>query len=794
MSLISKEMPAAVPGCVHLDLITAGVIRHPNKGSSELEQGWVGRTDFSWSNTIKSDLLAEHVGEDRVVEIVFDSIDTVAEIRLGGELLGSACNQFHPHRFQIQAGGGELEVSIAAPLDQLDELVARHGGRPVNADGAWGIYSYLRKSACAFGWDWGPMCPGSGLLGPVRIESYERARIESVRPLTVRCDERLAIVDVHVDVVRICDGDLGMRAKIISPSGRIFKAEVVGNGNTFVARLEIPDPERWWPRGHGAQLLHELQVEICHDEVPLDVSKRQIGLRSVELDQRDNGFEFILNGRRIFCRGANWIPDGLFPGTAPPQRIRDRIKQAQECGMNMLRVWGGGLYEQSVFYETCDRLGIMVWQDFMFACATYPEEPPYPALIEAEAEYQVARLSHHPSVVLWCGGNENVLAWRNWGWKERMPSQQTWGKRYFTELLPAICARLDPTRPYWPDSPWSGSVEADPNDPDCGDRHTWDLKLEELRQMVPRFASEFGHQSPPIARTIEEAVGRQNQDQSMALRQRAWGGDRSEYFQHLEKWFLPAATAHDRLTQMHLMQARATSLALEWLRANGTRCSGALLWQLNDAWAGHSWSLIDVAGRPKPSWWAAKHAFADQMLCIQPRGDALRAVAVNDGTESWQADARIRRMDFHGTTLAEQHFQLHVQGGGVGSVGIPEALANSGNPAGEFLLLEAGHRRATWFFRVDRQLEYPEPEFERRILPGDGARSIMRIEAHTFIRDLLVDVTRLAPDARVDENLISILPGEVRDVEIRGFQGVATADLHRPGLLFAASGVSSADE
>jgi beta-mannosidase len=595
------------------------------------------------------------------------------------------------------------------------------------------------------------------------------------------------MVEVHLDVERIAVGELGMKALVTAPDGRRFTAEVVDEGDELVATIGIPNPERWWPRGLGEQPLYELEVELFKGEELLDTAQRRLGLRSVELDEEN--FAIHVNGKRIFCRGANWIPDGLFPGTAPSQRVEKRIQQAAECGMNMLRVWGGGLYEQPAFYETCDRLGIMVWQDFMFACATYPEEDPYPALIDTEVRYQVGRLSHHASIVLWCGGNENVLAWRNWGWKQRMPETQTWGKRYFTELLPAICAQLDPSRPYWPDSPWSGSIDVDPNDPDCGDRHTWDFKMEDVRQIVPRFVSEFGHQAPPLARTIQEALG-DGGIEAMAFRQRAWGGDQAEYVQHLEKWFEPARSPQQLLAQMHLMQARATSLTIDWLRANGTRCGGALIWQLNDAWTGHSWSLIDVAGRPKPSWWAAKASFADRLLTVQPRGDSLRAVAVNDHPEIWHAEARVRRVEFSGEVRAEEQFQLHVETGGLGSVTIPSSLAEPEHPQSEFLLIEAGENRACWFFDVDRRLAYPEPDFDLHLESREGGDQMLRIEARSLLRDVIFDVSKLCSTAEIEANLFTMLPGESRTLRCRGLEGLSSEALLQPGVIFIAAQIT----
>ena len=787
---------ATVPGCVHLDLIAAGHLQHPDRGDGEKKQSWVGRTDWRYRRTFKDGDVPSVEGPDHRVELVFDSIDTVGRVILDGHAVATTRNQFTPLRIPLDHQPRELAVELTAPVDELERLVAEYGDRPVNADGEWGVYSYLRKSACAFGWDWGPMCPGAGLLGSVRVESYRIARIASVRPLVMSCDEKLAIVEVRVDVDRVvADAALEVSCALQSPDGRRFEGTAHGTDNTLVVRLEIPNPERWWPCGRGDQPLHELRVLLRTGTEVLDDASRTIGLRSVALDTTEDadGRRFVVqvNGEPIFCKGANWIPEGLFPGTASPEVVVQRIEQARDAGMNMLRIWGGGLYEQPAFYEACDRLGILVWQDFMFACATYPEEAPYPELIEAEAIHQVARLSHHPSIVLWCGGNENILAWRNWGWKERMPEEQTWGREYFTRQLADACCRLDPSRPYWPDSPYSGSVELDPNDPDRGDRHTWDLKLEEVRSLVPRFASEFGHQSPPLRRTIEDAIGedalaseRPDAMTSFATRQRGWGGDDAQYDPYLESWFQPAKTLDQRLAQMHLLQARATGMSLEWLRANAPRCSGALIWQLNDAWTGHSWSLIDVAGRPKPAWWAARAAFAEQAIIIAPVGDEIQLTVSNHGRQRLQGALTVRRLDFTGAVHAEQRIAVDLAPHASSSGLLLEGVRKPEDPSTELLVAELGALRSTWFFARDLELAYPSPGFDVAFVPGtsDQVRGI-RLTAHTLLREVTFDLTRLGDHGRPFENLFDMLPGETKVVECTGCEEFEDAALRDSGVI-----------
>ena len=796
--LVASGIPAAVPGVVHLDLIREGIIRHPDLGDGEAEQVWVGRSDWSFRRRLRFADLPEGGLDDDVVEVVLESIDTVGSVLLGDRPLGEVENQFHPHRFRVRReeieDGAELKVTLRSPLDELDRRVVEFGDRPINADGEWGVYSYLRKSACSFGWDWGPKCPSLGLPGNVRIESWRDARIESVRPCIITCDEDRAVVEVRTDL-RIDprtagDGTLRVEVEIESPAGERLTGTIdvdpAGDAVPMV-RLEILDPARWWPRGRGDQPLYRLRVGLRRGDSELDGATRRIGLRTTaldtEADSEGSGFRVVVNHEPLFCMGANWIPDGLFPGTASNERIRERIRQAVDAGFNMLRVWGGGIYESDAFYDACDELGIMVWQDFMFACATYPEEAPYPGLVEAEARHQVSRLSSHPSIVLWCGGNENVLAWRNWGWREKMDPETSWGRRYFTDLLPAVCVELDRSRPFLPDSPWSGEVEHDPNDPDHGDRHTWDLKVEDFREHVPRFASEFGHQAPPGRRSIEMAIGEESfasnapsEMDRFSGRQRGWGGDEQQYDRWLDDWFTPATDLDGRIWRMQLLQARATSIAYEWTRLNQPRCGGALIWQLNDAWTGHSWSLIDVHGRPKPAWWSARAACRPRFSSFSVGESGIELAFANGTREPWSVDSMVRRLSVSGSDIAAARITVEVPADAVVHVPIESGLAIPGDPSSEFLTAEVGNDHVFWFYGKDAWLSMPPPDLEVELdRSADGVE--LRLIARGLVRDLHVDVARIAFEAEASENLITLLPGQARVIGLRGVENLSLEEI-----------------
>ena len=777
-ALRGRRMAAFVPGCVHGDLIAAGVIPHPDRGDGEAAQAWVGRTEFIYRTRVEVPAAFLEAARAGRCDLVLECVDTVARVEVNGVPVGECASQWVPWRLDargpLREGSNEICVAFRAPVTEVERLRGILGERPVNGD--WTPYPFLRKSAASFGWDWGPRVPGCGLAGSVYLEAWRGARVEAVRPLVLSCTAEMARLRVVVDAVAEVEGRaaprLDLRAELETPDGRLFHA--AGSGSV---ELEIPRPPRWWPRGHGDQALCDLRVEAGGTR-----TRMRVGLRSVSLEtqpeERGSSFLLRVNDRPIFCLGANWVPAGLFPALVEPARGRALLERFCDAGGNMLRIWGGGIYEPAWFHECCDQLGIMVWQDFMFACATYPEEPPYPALVEREARAQVARLSRHPSLCLWCGGNEDVLAWWSWGWRERLKPGQSWGRAYWMELLPRVVAELDPTRPYWVESPWSGSLELHPNDPDRGDRHTWDAKVDDYRTLVPRFVSEFGHQSPPTLRTLLEAlplgVPREvppapSTDpawDALEARQRAWGGSTFQY-RIMAEYVTPATEFRAWLRQAHVLQARAMRVGIEWLRANRPRCMGALFWQWNDVWSGHSWSVLDAALRTKPAFFAVQEAFRPRAVTLHPMDGAVTCVLLNDTPEPWRGHLVLERRDAAGGLIRRWREPRMVEPWSIcRAVTLAEAgLAGAAHPAEEtFVVGQMDEARGWWFDARPRDFHWVAPRGRVEVRGADAEWSV-RVVAETLIRDLVVDTE--AAWRTMEPNLLSLLPGESAEVRLR---------------------------
>lgn len=766
-----EALPAVVPGCVHTDLLAAGVIPDPFVGRGETDVAWVGRREW----TYESELPAVPSGHEQT-DLVFEGLDTAAEIRLDGRLLGRVRNMHRSYRFDVTGASGPLSVRFASAYAEAEAVRGRTGERPAAYAEP---YQYLRKMACSFGWDWGPTLVTAGIWRPVRLERWSTARLARVRPL-VTVHRGVGVVELHVEVERTrVEAALTLEARV---GGTEARARV--EGTSAVVRLQVPDARLWWPRGYGEQPLYEVELTLLHEGAALDRWRRRIGLRTVELDRRPDahgtGFTLVVNGERLFARGVNWIPDDAFPSRVTRERYRERLRQAADAGVDLVRVWGGGIYESEDFYDACDELGLLVWQDFPFACAAYPEEQPLRGEVEAEARENVVRLMPHPSLVLWNGNNENLWGFRDWGWEERLAGD-SWGEGYYLGVLPRVVAELDPTRPYTAGSPWSGSWEHHPNDPAHGTHHSWEVwnrrDYAEYRGEVPRFVAEFGWQAPPAYATLRRALPGEElapDSPGMLHRQKADDGN-GKLARGLARHFAVPEGDFDRwhyLTQVN--QARAVAAGIEHWRSHWPVCAGTVVWQLNDCWPVTSWAAIDGDGREKPLYHELRRLYADRLLTLQVRGGGLVSAAVNQSAEPWTGMLRLRRMSVDGEVLGAADVHLAADARAVGVVRVPGELEPSG--AKEFLVADAEGLRALYFPVADREIPYPVPEFEVSVAPGR-----ITVTALTLVRDLLLQADRLGPDVRADRGLVTLLPGERVTIGVTGWD-TPDADAARAAL------------
>ncbi|PCI85882.1 MAG: beta-mannosidase [Hyphomicrobiales bacterium] len=786
---LPDQIAATIPSVVHLDLMNAGLVADPYIDLNEIRQDWIGWQDWTYALEFKYS-----ASEMTVHNLVFDGLDTIAEICFNGKILGKTANMNRRYRFDITDalldGANKLEVRFTSPRRAGLALEKQYAHRPNNYPGP---FNYMRKMACDFGWDWGPSMTTSGIFKPCYIESWTVARLKSVRPeVTLVGDTGYVKVKIEIEREGIADGMLRLKAEI---AGVKTKVTIAADESHAVVELEVKNPKVWWPHNLGAQPLYELNISLMERGKTRDTWQRKVGFRSIRLDTSKDeigrAFTLVVNDVPIFVMGANWIPDDCFLPRVTAARYAARIDQAKDANMNLLRIWGGGIYENDEFYEACDEAGMLVWQDFLFACAAYPEDGDLPAEIEAEARENVERLMPYPSLVMWNGSNENIWGFFDWGWKEALKGE-TWGEGYYLDILPKIVAETDPTRPYWASSPYSGSMDVHPNDPNHGCTHEWDVwnevGYENYADNVPRFASEFGWQAPPTWATLSQSV---HDEPLTPVSSGVWHHQKStigndKLIRGLQGHLPIPNERPESMDDWHyitqLNQARALKFGIEHYRSHRGRCMGSIIWQLNDCWPVTSWSAVDGYGRKKPLWYAMRKVYEPHLLTIQPRGDGLSVVAVNERTLFWRGPVNMKRVKFDGTVLAEyEHWRLCVDRLEVGEYAIPQDVMTALNPREEMIIATMHDSTAFHFFNEDVELDLPEAEYEVKVEDVDGDY-LVHITAKSFLRDLCLFVDRIHADAEVDDMLVNMLPDETKTFRISSPVAISAEQIKSPVL------------
>ena len=651
------RVPAQVPGCAMGALVSAGLVADPLAGRNEAAATWVDERIWTWQRDLE--LSAAFLAHERI-DLVAEGLDVLTGVHLGSQRVGRTANRFRTWRWEVgkllRSGARELRV-VCDPA--TPELRRRSPERDL-----YGVPSpievlqtgWLRTSACQFGWDWGPRVAGCGLHGTIALVGWSIARIDAVSIIQHHGDGQVA-VEFTVDVRRTHPEPL--QALIaISLSGRmVVETHLTITSDRAALRLPIPEPQMWWPNGHGAQPLYQVTLTLRHGAMELDRWSRRLGLREITLvrehDAIGQSFGFVVNGVPLVAKGANWIPPHPIPERSPLD-MRERLFAGMRAAhFTMLRIWGGGVYEDDAFYDRCDELGILVWQDLMMACAHVPlHDEEWVENLEQEVRDQVGRLRHHACIALWCGNNEFEMGGVSW---QSNDGRMDWDdyQRLFDRRLPQLIRTLDPQRAWWPCSPHTPLGDrSDDADPTCGDSHQWGVwafnqPITSVAATIPRFVSEFGFQSFPELTTlltvmpVEEIVlGHPGLDH----RQRAGAGGTTRMLRELAEW-LPVPTTIDRLARAtQMLQGIYLDTAIRAWRRHPDRCRGQLYWQINDTWPGLSWSTIDHLGTWKLSHAVVARAFAPLLLTLSAdAGTGLVSISLTSdirqavtGTLTWR--------------------------------------------------------------------------------------------------------------------------------------------------------------
>ena len=663
-------LPATVPGGVHTDLLALGRIPDPFVADNELKVYWVAENDWEYRKAFTPPpvLLAEEH-----VFLVCDGLDTLADIYLNGSYLGHVENMYRSWEWDVKPllhkGENELRIAFASPLRFI---AGRQAQLPLQGGGDIPGGPHLRKAPCHWGWDWGPKLPPLGIWKDIRLEGRSVARFDDIH-LRQKVAAAFATVSAAILAEAWRAGAVRAIMTVTAPDGEKFQAEqalfgLYGGQAPQRAELsvEIPNPQLWWPNGYGAQPLYSVELVLLADGKELDRRDYKLGLRTIELrqpqDQWGKAFTFYVNGVQLFAKGADWIPADSLPTRVTRELLDGLLHSAVAANMNMLRVWGGGYYPEEMFFDLCDQYGILVWQDFMFACGIYPADQAFFENFRVEAVQNVRRLRHRASLALWCGNNEMEQGWCDWGWnKPADPLNQGLKDGYdrmFHHLLPDLLAQEDPDHPYWPSSASSGAPFDGPNQQAQGDCHYWDVwhgrkPFTAYRSQFPRFMSEFGFQALPPLKTVAtyaEPADWNMTSYIMEHHQRSGSGNGLMIAQLTDTFRMPKN--FDALVYLSMvLQAEGIRYGVEHWRRNRNRVSGTLIWQLNDCWPVASWSSLDYFGRWKALHYAARRFYAPVLLSVADDGRLMKVHVTSDLTAPWDGLFRWRLETLAGKVL-----------------------------------------------------------------------------------------------------------------------------------------------
>lgn len=663
------QLNVTVPSVVQTDLYAAGLIPHPYLGQVENDLLWI--SDHPWRYSLHFDA-DENILKNKFVDLVFEGIDTYADVVLNGEKLFSADNMFRRWTVPVSllAKDNVLEVNFvrydSLQLAMYEQTMPRFPEK----------YAMNRKAAYQHGWDWAPKYKNVGIWQPVKLVAWSGVRIDDARVVTVQADSLLAEMKLMVELCPRFDCKHHEVTLQVCHEGQILQSQDfnLDESLSLAMPFSVKQPKLWWPNEMGEQALYDFDVFLYVDDNLLDTKKIRTGIKTFEMvqepDEKGSSFYFKVNGKPIYAKGANYIPQDNFTSWMRPEVDLDLLQKSKAAHFNMLRIWGGGIYPFDSFYDICDSLGILVWEDFMYAGTMYPYDTAFLRNARVEAEEQVRRLASHPSLALWCGGNEISEGYYNWGWQQSL----NWSEEddramkagydaLFEGILPEAVAKYDGTRPYWPSSPSKGWGR--PESLTEGDVHYWgvwwgELPYEIYREKVGRFNSEYGYQSYPDLATLQmldpDATLEVGCDLLEAHQKHARGTRQIDDF--IQKYYPKPQNFSEYVYMSQLSQAYGMEIAIEAHRTAKPYNMGTLYWQLNDSWPVASWSSIDHYGHKKALQYKLGTLFAPILLSLDTKDKAIFVTSDCYKTVCGTLKAEVK--DFKGKVLFENSMKVDV--------------------------------------------------------------------------------------------------------------------------------------
>lgn len=804
-------LPAKVPGCVHTDLLQNKVIKDPFYGTNEHDLQWIDKVD--WEYETYFDVDAQTL-EEQNQELHFHGLDTYADVFLNDVQIASTDNMFRKWKVDVTGklveGKNNLRILFRSPIQEdLPKLHALGYALPATNDqselgglGDQRLSIFARKAPYHYGWDWGPRFVTSGIWRPVELVSWSGVIARDLYIEQQQISNELAVLNAQVTIHSYEAASIEVTVSSEDMSWTV-STEVQAGEHTIHVPIKIANPKLWWSNGLGEANRYEFTATVVSNsgagKYEQNISVKT-GLRSVRLvrdkDAVGGGatFHFELNGVPVFAKGANHIPNDSFITEVTEERYRHEIVSAVDANMNMLRVWGGGIYEPNIFYELCDEHGIMVWQDFMFACSMYPGDEQFLESVKHEAIDNVVRLRNHPSIVLWCGNNEIDSAWAHydesagWGWKkdyEPELREKIWGDylKIFHSILPDVVSNYHPTIDYWPSSPLvsvslNQAQHAHPLTNE-GDVHYWGVwhnvePFENYQIKLGRFMSEYGFQSFPEYRTIMSFAEESDlaiDTKVMKAHQKNGDGNRliKEY---MDIYMAEPVDFKGFLYLSQVLQADAMQMAIEAHRRKMPYCMGSLYWQMNDCWPVASWSGIDYYGRWKALHYYAKRSFANVLLSAQAENDMLNIFLVSDKLESENGQLSIQLLHVNGEVLFQKECdqQLPINTSHqVISLSIPQLLSNH-SPSEVFVSakwsgVQGNEATMTYYFVKNQQLALPRPNITGEQSVENGA-TVITLRSDVLAKGVVIVAEN---DGIWSDNYFDLIPNQSIKVSFKGF-------------------------
>ena len=785
-----ETVAAQVPGSVYHDLLTAGLIADPYYRDNETQALGLMEHDFRYSRTFD---VSDAMLESDAVLLRAQGLDTLAEIAVNGVHAGSANNMHRIWEFDVKAllksGENTIEITFSSPTRFVREAYAAH--RTEGCSDAMEGFPHLRKPHCMFGWDWGPRLPDAGIWRSISLIGVDTARIRDVYVRQQHGQGRVRLA-IDTNLLAYAPGDTQVHVRVTAPDGAACAA--VGEHS----EIAIETPMLWWPSGFGEQPLYQVCVTLMKDGAVLDTWEKRIGLRTLtvrrEKDAFGESFCHEVNGVSVFAMGADYIPEDSIFARRNPQRTRRLLEDAKAANMNTVRVWGGGHYPEDYFYDICDELGLLVWQDFMFACAMYNLTEAFEENIRAEFVDNIRRLRHHASLALWCGNNEMEDFVPKGEWVSSKREVADYIKMY-EYIIPKILKKEDPQTFYWPSSPSSGGSFDGPQDPDRGDVHYWDVwhglkPFTDYRKYHFRYVSEFGFQSFPCVETIRSFAepGDLNPFSRIMEKHQRNASANGRIAEYLSQTYLYPHSFDSFVYASQLLQAQAIQYGVEHWRRHRGCCMGAIVWQLNDCWPVVSWASVDYFGRWKALHYYEKRFFAPVMISCHEEGIVSQNPNVNaehfpqtmsarlnvanetmqafEGTAHWA----LRRPD--ASVICEGEFPVHVPA--LASAWLSDAQDFSAYGFYDcyysYELRDADGQRISGgsvLFCAPKHFEFLDPQLEAR---AEGDEII--ISAKAYARSVEV---RCGADVLLEDNFFDMNAGERRVNVLRGTPGAVSA-------------------